>query len=203
MSKIAIVLATSNEGKKREYELFFGRLPIAIKGFNEFKKIHVLEEKGASFAEIATNKARSVSRAFGVPALADDSGLVVEALNGAPGILSARYAGELADDYQNNLRLLAEMKGKINRNATFYCSIAIAKPDGEVLNYDGSCSGMILNEPEGEDGFGYDPVFYYPHLRRTFAQLTVEEKNRVSHRGQAMIRVVNDLERILAWLEER
>ena len=203
MSKIALVLATRNKGKKREYELLFKGYLIEVKGLCEFNGIPGFEEEGSTFEEIATKKAQCASRILGVPALADDSGLVVEALNGAPGIFSARYAGESADDYQNNLKLLEEMRGKENRNATFVCSIAIAKPAGQVSNYTGRCSGIILDELRGASGFGYDPLFYYPPLYRTFAQLSVEEKNRVSHRGEAMRRLKDDIKRILIWLGER
>jgi len=128
MSEIVLVLATHNKGKKREYELFFKRFPLEIKGLSEFKEIPEFREEAGTFEEIATNKAQYASRILGVPALADDSGLEVDCLNGAPGILSARYAGESADDYQNNRKLLEKMKGKENRNATFVCSIAVAKP---------------------------------------------------------------------------
>ena len=176
MSNTVLVLATHNKGKKREYEFLFKKYPIEVKGFSGFKGIPKIEEEGGTFEEIAKRKAQSASRILGVPTLADDSGLVVEALNGAPGIFSARYAGESADDYQNNLKLLEEMRGKENRNATFVCSIAIAKPAGQVLNYTGRCPGIILNELRGATGFGYDPLFYYPPLSRTFAQLSVEEK---------------------------
>jgi XTP/dITP diphosphohydrolase len=203
MSKIVMVLATYNKGKQREYELLSMNSPIALKGLSELEEIPLPDEEGRTFEEIATKKARAASRMLGVPALADDSGLAVEALNGAPGVLSARYAGGSADDYQNIHRLLEEMRGKENREATFYCSIALAKPGGLVLNYAGRCSGIILNEPAGARGFGYDPIFYYPPLRKTFAQLSPEEKNRVSHRGQAMRRFLNDLERILTWLGNR
>ena len=203
MSKIVLVLATHNKGKKREYELFYKKLPIEIKGLSEFKRIPEFEEEGRTFKEIAINKAQFASRILDVPALADDSGLEVEALNGAPGILSARYSGESAGDYQNNRKLLEEMRGKENRNATFVCSIAIAKPSGQVLTYAGRCSGIILNEPEGTDGFGYDPIFYYPPFRKTFAQLSVDEKNRVSHRGQAMGKLKDDFRKVLIWLEDR
>lgn len=206
MSKIVIALATHNKGKRREYELLFRESPIEIKRpfkrLSPFEDIPAFEEEGKTFEEIATKKAQRASKILGAPALADDSGLVVEALNGAPGIFSARYAGESASDYQNNLKLLEEMKGKENRNATFFCSIAIAKPTAQALSYTGRCSGIILNEPEGANGFGYDPIFYYPALDRTFAQLSPEEKNRVSHRGEAMRKLKNDLERILTWLQE-
>lgn len=202
MSEIVLVLATHNKGKKREYELFFERFPLEIKGLSEFKEIPEFEEKGRTFEQIATYKARSASRILGLPALADDSGLEVDCLNGAPGILSARYAGGSADDYQNSRKLLEQMKGKENRNATFVCSLALAKPAGQVLTFTGKCSGIILYEPVGTNGFGYDPLFYYPPLKKTFAQLSVEEKSRVSHRGQALRKLEEDFNKVLIWLEE-
>ena len=202
MSKGLLVLATHNKCKKKEYGLLFKKFPIEIKQLSEFKRIPESEEEGRTFKAIAIKKAQFASGLLGIPALADDSGLVVEVLNGAPGILSARYAGESANDYQNNRKLLKEMRGKENRNATFVCSIAIAKPTGQVLTYTGICSGIILNELEGANGFGYDPLFYYPPLNKTFAQLLVEEKNRVSHRGQAMRKLKDDFENILIWLKD-
>lgn len=202
MSEIVLVLATHNKGKKREYKLFFKRFPLEIKGLSEFKEIPEFREEAGTFEEIATNKAQYASRILGVPALADDSGLEVDCLNGAPGILSARYAGESADDYQNNRKLLEKMKGKENRNATFVCSIVVAKPAGRVLTYTGRCFGIILDEPIGTKGFGYDPLFYYPPLKKTFAQLSVEEKSRVSHRGQALRKLEEDFNKVLIWLEE-
>jgi XTP/dITP diphosphohydrolase len=202
MSEIVLVLATQNKGKKREYELFFKRFPLEVKGLSEFKEIPEFREEAGTFEEIATNKAQYASRILGVHALADDSGLQVDCLNGAPGILSARYAGESADDYQNNRKLLEKMKGKENRNATFVCSIAVAKPTGRVLTYAGRCFGIILDEPIGTKGFGYDPLFYYPPLKKTFAQVSVEEKSRVSHRGQALRKLEEDFNKVLIWLEE-
>lgn len=201
MSKIVLVVATHNQGKMREYTLLLREFPIEIKGLSDFQKIPRFEEKGSTFDEIARNKARFASTMLDVPALADDSGLVVEALDGAPGIFSARYAGNSADDYQNNLKLLENMNGKENRDATFVCSIAIAKPDGQVLTYTGRCSGRILRKPVGTNGFGYDPLFYYPPLQKAFAQLSPEKKNRVSHRGKAMRKLADDFENILAWLK--
>jgi XTP/dITP diphosphohydrolase len=202
MSQIVVVLATHNKGKKKEYELFFKASPLALKGLSEFEEIPEFEEEERIFEEIAANKALSAARVLGIPALADDSGLEVDCLNGAPGILSARYAGESADDYQNNRKLLEQMKGKENRNATFVCSIALAKPGGEVLTFTGRCSGIILHEPLGRNGFGYDPLFYYPPFHRTFAQLSAEEKSGVSHRGQAMRKLEEDLKKVLIWLKE-
>ena len=202
MKKIVLVLATRNKGKKREFELLFNGLPIEIKDVSEFQKITEFEEKGSTFEEIAINKAQFVSKALDLPAIADDSGLTVEALNGAPGIFSARYAGKSATNNENNRKLLEKMEGKENRNAIFVCSIAISKPTDQVLAYTGRCSGIILHEPAGTNGFGYDPFFYYSPFGKTFAQLSVEEKNRVSHRGQAMRKVKNDFKKIMIWLKE-
>jgi XTP/dITP diphosphohydrolase len=203
MSKIVLVVATHNQGKMREYTLLLREFPIEIKGLSDFQKIPRFQEKGSTFDEIARNKARFASTVLDVPALADDSGLVVEALDGAPGIFSARYAGNSADDYQNNLKLLENMNGKENRDATFVCSIAIAKPGGQVLTYSERCSGRILSKPVGKHGFGYDPLFYYPSLHKAFAQLSPKEKNRISHRGKAMKKLADDFENILAWLKEK
>ena len=203
MKKIVLVLATRNKGKKREFELLFNGLPVEIKGVSEFQKIPEFEEEGSTFEEIAINKAKFVSKALDLPAVADDSGLTVEALNGAPGIFSARYAGKSATNDQNNRKLLEKMEGKENRNAIFVCSIAISKPTGQVLTYTGRCSGIISHEPAGINGFGYDPFFYYSPLGKTFAQLSIEEKSRVSHRGQAMKKLKNDFKRIMIWLKEK
>jgi len=203
MSKIVLVLATRNKGKEREFELLFNGLPVEIKGVSEFQKIPEFEEEGSTFEEIAINKAKFVSNALDLPAIADDSGLTVEALNGAPGIFSARYAGKSATNGQNNRKLLEEMEGKEDRNAVFVCCIAISKPTGQVLTYAGKCSGVILHKPVGTNGFGYDPFFYYSPLGKTFAQLSVEEKNKVSHRGQAMRRLKDDLNRVLIWLGDK
>lgn len=203
MSEIVLVLATHNKGKKREYELFFKRFPLEIKGLSEFKEIPEFEEEGSTFEEIAIRKAQSASKIIGIPAIADDSGLEVEALNGAPGIFSARYTGETADDNQNNRKLLEEMREKEERTATFVCSIAISKPTGQALSYIGRCAGKILHEPRGRNGFGYDPIFFYPPLNKTFAQLSVEEKSKVSHRRQAMRKLKDDFENIIIWLQNR
>jgi len=203
MKKIVLVLATRNKGKKREFELLFNGLPVDIKCVSEFQIIPEFEEEGSIFEEIAINKAKVVSKALDLPAIADDSGLTVEALNGAPGIFSARYAGKSATNGQNNRKLLEKMEGKENRNAIFVCSIAISKPTGQVLTFTGRCSGIILHEPAGTNGFGYDPFFYYSPLGKTFAQLSVEEKSRVSHRGQAMRKLTNDFKKIMIWLKEK
>jgi XTP/dITP diphosphohydrolase len=203
MKEIVLVLATRNKGKMREFEQLFNDLPVEIKGVSEFRSFTEFEEEGSTFEEIAINKAKCVSKALDLPAIADDSGLAVEALHGAPGIFSARYAGKSATNGQNNRKLLEKMEGKKNRDAIFVCSIAISKPNGQVLTYTGECSGIILHEPVGTNGFGYDPFFYYPPLKKTFAQLSVEEKSGVSHRGKAMGKVKNDFKKIMIWLKKK
>ena len=202
MSKASLVLVTHNEGKRREYTLLFKGFPIEIRTLSEFDGLPEIKEEGVTFEEIASGKARQAARLLDISAIADDSGLEVEALDGAPGILSARYGGEPTDDAINNRRLREAMRGMDNRRASFVCAIAISKPSGQTLIYTGRCTGEILHEPRGENGFGYDPLFFYPPLGRTFAQLTAEEKNRVSHRGRAMTRLRNDFGTIATWLEE-
>ncbi len=202
MKKLILVLGTYNKGKVREFKLLFERLPIEIKELSDFSNIQKFEEKGNTFAEIAANKSKFISKTLNVPVLSDDSGLEVKSLNGAPGIYSARYAGELANDEQKNRKLLEEMKGETDRSARFSCSIAIAKPSGETLIYNGECYGILLNAPAGTNGFGYDPLFYYPPLKRTFAQLSPEEKAMVSHRGHAIHKLMNDFNTVMAWINK-
>ena len=202
MKKLLLVLGTYNKGKVKEFKLLFERLPIKIKELSDFSNIQKFEEKGNTFAEIAANKAKFISKKLNVPALSDDSGLEVKSLNGDPGIYSARYAGELANDEQKNRKLLEEMKGETDRSARFSCSIALAKPSGETLIYNGECYGMLLDEPVGTNGFGYDPLFYYPPLKRTFAQLSPEEKAMVSHRGHAIHKLMNDFNTVMAWINK-
>lgn len=201
MSKINLVLATHNEGKRREYALLFKGLAIEIRMLSEFDEVPEAKEQGISFEEIATGKARHTAKMLGISAIADDSGLEVEALDGAPGILSARYGGEPTDDAANNRKLLEAMRGKDNRRASFVCAIAISKPSGQTRIYTGRCAGEIPHEPHGVNGFGYDPLFLYPPLGRTFAQITEKEKSEVSHRGRAMRRLRDDFDNIAIWLE--
>ena len=144
-----------------------------------------VEETGTTFEENSLLKAKAVMEASGLPAIADDSGLCVDWLNGAPGIYSARYGG-LADDKARYTLLLQNMRGATDRAAHFHTSIVCCFPGGEVLQADGDCHGTIAFAPRGEGGFGYDPIFNVPSLRKTFAQLTAEEKNAISHRGNAL-----------------
>ncbi len=133
--------------------------------------------------------------------MADDSGLCVEALDGAPGVYSARYAGENATDADNVKKMLEELKDKDNRNAAFKCVISIAIPTGPALTYEGECQGVITKEAVGDNGFGYDPLFFYPELNKTFAQLTIQEKGTVSHRGKALKEVADEMDKIIDWID--
>jgi len=198
-----LVLATRNAGKTREIRRLLDGKPVLIRNLEDFGTLPPVVEDGPDFEENAALKARFYARVLGYPTLADDSGLVVEALGGAPGVFSARYAGENATDAENNRKLLEEMKGKENRNAAFMCILALAVPAGPALIYEGRCEGMVLEEPRGSQGFGYDPLFYYPPLDKTFAQLTAEEKNRVSHRGRALQEMAGEFDKVLVWLDHR
>ncbi|MBN1653556.1 MAG: RdgB/HAM1 family non-canonical purine NTP pyrophosphatase, partial [Deltaproteobacteria bacterium] len=153
-----------------------------------------------SFEENAYKKAFFVAEALGFPALADDSGLLVKALGGAPGIHSARYAGFGASAEQRYMKLLRELEGRSDREAAFECVICVAAPGGDSLIYRGRCEGVITSGPIGSNGFGYDPVFYYPPLKKTFGELSAEEKDKVSHRARALARLRDDFDNLVAWL---
>jgi len=199
---MTLVIATSNKGKTAEIKDLLKGFPVDIKNLNDFGPIPPLKEDGNTFDENAYQKASFASRILGLPALADDSGLLVEALDGAPGIHSARYAGENATDEQRYLKLLDEMKGTSNRNAAFECVISIAVPTGPALTYEARCQGLITERPAGSNGFGYDPIFFYPPLNKTFAQLTREEKSRVSHRGKAFAELKDEFDKVLIWIRQ-
>ncbi len=199
---LTLVIASGNPGKSAEIRDLLASFPVNIKSLNDFGPIPPVVEDGQTFEENAYKKASFVSRVLGLPALADDSGLVVEALDGAPGIYSARYAGEDASDNQRCAKLLAEMKGKTNRRAAFECVISVAVPTGPALTYEARCEGVILEAPSGENGFGYDPVFYYPPLKKTFAELTREQKSRVSHRGKALGELKEEFDKVTIWIHQ-
>jgi len=176
---------------------------VDIKNLDDFGPIPPVQEDGATFDDNAYKKASFTAKVLGFPALADDSGLEVDALDKAPGVHSARYAGPNATDDENNAKLLREMEGKENRLAAFMCVISIAVPSGAALTYEARCKGLIAESPAGNHGFGYDPVFYYPPLKKTFAQLSLEEKNRISHRGKAFAELKEEFDKVLIWLEQR
>jgi XTP/dITP diphosphohydrolase len=197
-----LVIATRNKGKTLEIKELLKGFPVEIKNLDDFGPIPHLKEDGDTFDENAYKKASFAARILGLPALADDSGLTVEALDGAPGIHSARYAGENATDEQRYLQLLDEMEGKSNRKAAFECVISIAVPTGPALTYEARCEGLITLEPAGSNGFGYDPVFFYPPYNKTFAQITLEEKNRISHRGKALAELRSEFDKVLIWIRQ-
>lgn len=196
-----LVIATRNKGKTAEIRALLDGFPLDIRDLDDFGPIPPVVEDGETFEENAYKKASFTARVLGVPALADDSGLVVDALGGAPGVHSARYGGEDANDKAKYLKLLAEMEGKTDRRAAFECVVSIAVPYGAALTYEGRCEGVIAEAPAGEGGFGYDPVFFYPPLEKTFAQLSAEEKNRVSHRGRALVELRSEFDKALQWIE--
>ncbi|OGQ97579.1 MAG: Non-canonical purine NTP pyrophosphatase [Deltaproteobacteria bacterium RIFOXYD12_FULL_57_12] len=198
-----IVLASRNAGKVKEFRAIVKDFPVEIKSLNDFGPIPEAVEDGATFEENAYKKALFTAKVLGLPAIADDSGLVVEALGGAPGVWSARYAGAKATDAENTDKLLREMAGKENRKAAFECVLSLAVPSGPALTYEGRCEGEILDAPRGEEGFGYDPVFYYRPFGKTFAELTIEEKNRISHRGKALGELAAEFDKVMAWLRAR
>jgi len=199
---LTLVIASTNPGKTAEIKDLLTDYPIYIKSLDDFGPIPPVVEDGETFDENAYKKASFVSRVLGLPALADDSGLVVEALDGAPGVYSARYAGENASDAQRCAKLLAAMKGKTNRRAAFNCVISIAVPTGPALTYEASCEGLILETPVGENGFGYDPIFYYPPFKKTFAELTRQQKSRVSHRGKALGELKDEFDKVAIWIQQ-
>ncbi len=219
--KNILVLATRNQGKTREIREMLKGFPVEIRNLDDFGPIPEIEEDGSTFDENAYKKASFAARILGYPAIADDSGLVVEALNGRPGVRSARYSGANATDESNVAKLLNEIKsiesaesakvlnGKEeindknvkNRNAAFECVISIAVPTGAALTYEGRCEGIIIDEPRGDSGFGYDPIFFYTELGKTFAELSMEEKSRVSHRGKAFKEIIREFDKILSWID--
>jgi XTP/dITP diphosphohydrolase len=198
-----LVIATRNKGKTKEIEALLKDFPVDIKNLDDFGPIPHLKEDGNTFDENAYKKASFAARILGLTALADDSGLIVEALDGAPGIHSARYAGENATDEQRYLKLLDDMEGKSNRKAAFECVISIAVPAGPALTYEARCEGLIATEPAGSNGFGYDPVFFYPPYNKTFAQITGKEKNRISHRGKALAELKSEFDKVLIWIRQQ
>jgi len=186
-----IVIATANINKVEEIRAKLrelGASHIELRDLGAYAAYVPPEENGATFAANARIKAVAAAAMSGYTALADDSGLMVEALGGAPGVYSARYAGCGHDDAVNNAKLLQELAGVPleRRQAAFHCSIAIARPTGEVLLAEGRVDGIILEQPRGRSGFGYDPLFYVTELGCGMAELSMEEKNRVSHRARAL-----------------
>ena len=191
-----VVLASGNKGKLNEFNQLLAPLDITVLPQSEFN-VSSVEETGLTFIENAILKARHASKISGLPAIADDSGLEVDALKGAPGIYSARYAGETADDNANNQKLLRELNGITteNRTARFQCVLVYLEhpADPTPIVCQGSWEGLILESPAGSQGFGYDPLFWIPSKQCASAELNRDEKNRLSHRGKALRELINRL----------
>lgn len=194
-----IVAATGNQHKLAEYSHLLADQNIEVRSLNDYPAYQEPDENGSSFAENAGIKALAACKYCGVPAFADDSGLEVEALDGRPGIHSSRYA---ATDAERIAKLLKELEGKENRRARFVCVIAIAA-NGEVIEtFEGEVTGTILDAPRGENGFGYDPIFQPDGFDKSFAELTQEEKNRISHRANAYAKALEFVEDEMSILDD-
>lgn len=189
--KEELFVATGNDGKLREIELLLHQTVSRLLSPKDYPEYPIVVEDGATFAENAIKKARIAVVATGRPSIADDSGLVVDELGGHPGVHSARYAGEGAGDAENNAKLLKELNGipPTRRTAAFVCVIALCMPDGTCMTFDGYLKGIILDEARGDGGFGYDPLFFIPECGQTLAELSLEIKNLISHRGQALAKL--------------
>lgn len=189
-----ILIASHNAGKIADFKALFQSYDIKVESLLDYPELPDVEETGTTFAENALLKARTIAKEAGRITLADDSGLVVPSLNGEPGIYSARYAGVHGDDAANNAKLLERMAGMTgaDRRAFFVSVIAVYDPaTGDDLVAEGKVRGLILDEAQGEGGFGYDPLFYYPELKQSFGELTLDEKNKVSHRQEALKVLMN------------
>jgi XTP/dITP diphosphohydrolase len=198
------LLATRNKNKVHEIIEYLKSLTLVVRSLQDFPDAPQVREDGSTFEQNAVKKAVECASYTGLLTLADDSGLAVDALDGAPGVRSARYAGENATDFRNNMKLLEEMKdvGSGGRTATFICCMALADRNGLIRTVTGKCEGEILTAPRGQGGFGYDPLFVKHDYNRTFAELPLELKNRVSHRAMALEKAYLAIEGYLMSLRE-
>jgi XTP/dITP diphosphohydrolase len=187
-----LLVATRNLGKLKEIRALLAPLQVTVRGLADFPELPEIVEDGLTFAANAEKKAATIARLTGCPTLADDSGLEVAALGGAPGIHSARYAGADADDAANNRKLLAALAElpPRQRAAAFVCVMALCAPDGSCRTFAGRLEGEIIDKARGTEGFGYDPLFVVAGQQRTLAEIPLAEKNRISHRAQALAQVV-------------
>ncbi|MFC4184783.1 XTP/dITP diphosphatase [Saccharococcus thermophilus] len=183
-----VIIATKNAGKTREFQALLGKRGVEVKSLLDFPDCPDVEETGSTFAENAILKAEAMARYFNTMVIADDSGLSIDALGGRPGVYSARYAGEEKNDQKNIAKVLSELEGVpfAKRTARFHCALAVAAPGRRTTVVEGTCEGYITEKPQGENGFGYDPIFYIPQKGKTMAQLSAEEKNQISHRAKAL-----------------
>jgi XTP/dITP diphosphohydrolase len=193
-----IIFATKNEGKVKEISEMLASTDIVLVSLNRFESLPEIVEDGKTYRENALKKAKIISEFTGEIVLADDSGLQVDVLGGEPGVYSARYAGEGATDEKNNAKLLAQLKDvpEEKRIASFFCALVLYYPDGHYRSFEAEWQGRIIDERRGTNGFGYDPIFLWPAMNKTAAELTPEIKNTVSHRGQAFMKLRNYLSKI-------
>ena len=192
-----LVVATRNQGKLKEIRRLLMDTGVEVRGLDEFPDVPEVEEDGDSFEANARKKAETVAAAVGMWTLADDSGLTVDALGGRPGVHSARYAGPEATDADNNAKLIQELVevSRVQRKGAFNCCMALSRPGEPTRVFHGRIEGLLLDEPRGEGGFGYDPLFLVREYGKTMAELAIEVKNRISHRGQA-------LRQALGWIKD-
>jgi XTP/dITP diphosphohydrolase len=196
---IEVIIATKNRGKVKEFEDIFARRGVAVRTLLDYPEIVDVEETGQSFEENAILKAEAISNQLKKMVIGDDSGLIVDVLDGRPGIYSARYAGEEKSDQANMDKVLNELKNvpMEERSARFYCALAMAVPGLETITVSGTCEGRILEERKGTNGFGYDPIFYVAEKERSMAELSSDEKNKLSHRANALKKLDTILDSVL------
>lgn len=201
--KDRIVLATGNRNKLREMREILKDFPLELLALDTFPPLPEAVEDGATFTENAVKKAAHYAALLALPCMADDSGLVVEALAGRPGVFSARYAGPAATDWENCEKLLRKMDGQTNQDAYFACVLALVAPDGQALTWEGRCNGRIITERRGEHGFGYDPLFLLTDFNKTLAEIPLAQKSAYSHRGEALASFMAEFQAVQVWLRER
>lgn len=194
-----VIIATKNKGKAKEFEQLFNRKGYEVKTLLDFPEIEEIDETGSTFAENAILKAEAVSKALKTLVIADDSGLEIDALDGKPGVFSARYAGEPKNDQANIDKVLEELKNvpDAERTARFCCALALVSPDMKPVTVFGTCEGHILHERIGNNGFGYDPIFFVDEKNKAMAELESEEKNKISHRAKALEKLEQQLDDVL------
>lgn len=199
-----VLIATNNKGKAKDFEVLFRPLGITVLTLQDIEESIDVEETGTTFVENAILKAETVANLLRKVVIADDSGLEVDALNGEPGVYSARYAGEPSNDEANIDKLLAKLVEvpETARQARFRCVLAIAGPGIKTTTYSGSCEGIITDERQGTNGFGYDPIFYVPNKEKTMAELSAQEKSAISHRGAALAQLKEQLPEFITRLGE-
>lgn len=188
-----IIIATKNKGKVKDFEVLFEKRGYKVVSLLDLPDSPDIEETGDTFRENAILKAEGIAAIVNEIVIADDSGLAIDALGGRPGVFSARYAGEQKNDADNMQKVLTELEGVTNRNASFHCALAMAIPSRATIVVEGTCNGVINEEPIGENGFGYDPIFFVPEKNKTMAQLSKEEKNEISHRADALKKLEDQL----------